>query len=413
MIAFAPTPAEKALLAALPADASGAERIALEKFARAGLPTRRVEAWHYSDLRARLRTIPPRAGTPDQAALAVARQKVGRSDRLKIVTVDGHYAPALSDDLSNVAGVEINGATDSDFPAASEDALLDLNAAFARGGFVLDIKGRAERTIEILALSGAESDRSRFDRNLIRLAAGASAAIIETRDEGFAGFGASALFVTLDEAAQLDYACRCRESAGVEVQSLVIAMAARAKLRAVDLLAQTPFLRRQYFVSLTGEGADLQLSGAVVLGRAEHCDVTLVARHDAPGCVSRETFKYVLADHANGVFQGKIIVPPHAQKTDGKMLCRGLLLSDDAALSVKPELEIFADDVACGHGAAVTKLDAQQLFYMESRGVPHIQAEKILIEGFAGEIFETLESESLRDLLTADLSRVLAGEPVP
>ena len=138
--------------------------------------------------------------------------------------------------------------------------------------------------------------------------------------------------------------------------------------------------------------------------------MTMVVRHEAPACFSRETFKYVLGDHANGVFQGKIVVPPHAQKTDGKMMCRGLLLSDEAALSAKPELEIFADDVACGHGAAVTKLDAQQLFYLETRGVPHIEAEKILIDAFAADVFDALGSEALRDLLRADLSELLGEE---
>ena len=130
--------------------------------------------------------------------------------------------------------------------------------------------------------------------------------------------------------------------------------------------------------------------------------------HDAPSCVSRETFKYVLADQANGVFQGRIVVPPHAQKTDGKMMCRGLLLSDDASMSVKPELEIFADDVACGHGAACAKLDAAQIFYMESRGVPKPQAQAILIEAFASETFDILHDDFLREILQADLARILA-----
>jgi Fe-S cluster assembly protein SufD len=116
----------------------------------------------------------------------------------------------------------------------------------------------------------------------------------------------------------------------------------------------------------------------------------------------------VLADQANGVFQGKIVVPPHAQKTDGKMLCRGLLLSDDAAMSAKPELEIFADDVACGHGAAVTKLDQNQVFYMESRGIPREEARAILVEAFAAEAFDLLDDEELRDMLKADLVRLLA-----
>jgi Fe-S cluster assembly protein SufD len=398
----------------LPADASLFARQRLEKFLAAGLPGRRVESWHYSDLRSKLRAAPPLAQAPDEASLSLAREKLGASERLRIVTLDGFFSPELSDDVSGIAGVKISGVGESDFSGDAADPLLDLNAAFSRGGFMLEIAAaaRVERVIEIVALAGAETDRSRFGRNLVRLGAGAFAEIVETRDEGFAGFGDSALFIELGEDAELDYVCRCRETAGVDVQSLNIVLAARAKLRAVALLAQTPFLRRQYFVSLAGEGAELQLAGAAILGRTDHADVTLVVRHDAPACLSRETFRYVLGDHANGVFQGKITVPPHAQKTDGKMMCRGLLLSDEAALSAKPELEIFADDVACGHGATVAKLDAQHMFYLETRGIPHIEAEKILIDAFAADVFDVLDSEVLRDLLRADLSELL-GEQEP
>jgi Fe-S cluster assembly protein SufD len=413
MTARAPSQAEEEFAKLFPTDASPCARASFARFRQAGLPSRRVESWHYSDLRARLRAVPALAPAPDAASRAIARQKLRPSDRLRIVTVDGFFAPDLSDDFSTLPGVEISSAGEADALSQAADPLLDLNAAFfSRGGFVLDIAAgaRIEQVIEIVALTGAQTDRSRFGRNLIRLRADARAQILETRDEGFAGFGDSALFVELGEGAQLDYACRCRETASVEVQSFTATLAARAQLRAVALLAQTPFLRRQYFVSLAGEGAELQLAGAVVLGRDDHADVTVVARHDAPACVSRETFKYVLGDHANAVFQGKITVPPHAQKTDGKMLCRGLLLSDDAALSAKPELEIFADDVACGHGAAVAKLDAQNLFYLETRGIPHIEAEKILIDAFAADVFEALESEALRDLLRADLSKLLGEE---
>jgi Fe-S cluster assembly protein SufD len=410
--ALAPSQAEQDFERLLPADASPSARLFFDQFRQAGLPNRRVENWHYSDLKAKLRAALPLAGAPDPAALAVARQKLRRCERLRIVTVDGFFAPELSDDFSALAGVEIAPAGEGEFFGGAADPLVDLNAAFSRGGFLLDIfaGARVEQVIEIVALAGVETDRSRFGRNLIRLGAGARAEIMETRDEGFAGFGDSALFIELGEDSQLDHACRCRETAGVEVQSLNIMLAARAKLRSVSLLSQTPFLRRQYFVSLAGAGAQLHLAGAAILGRNDHADVTLVVRHDARDCWGRETFKYVLGDHANGVFQGKIVVPPHAQKTDGKMMCRGLLLSDDAALSAKPELEIFADDVACGHGAAVSKLDAQQLFYLETRGIPHIEAEKILIDAFVADVFDTLASEPLRDLLRADLTKILGEE---
>jgi Fe-S cluster assembly protein SufD len=393
---------------------------AFDRFARAGLPSRRVEAWHYSDLRAKLRQASPLAEPPDQASRQYARaelEKVATPGALKLVLIDGFFAADLSDDFSDVAGVEIRllGADEllsndlAVLALQAEDPLLDLNAAFSREGVAIDIAdgARVEQPIEIVALCGANGGRSRFSRVYVALGEGARASLIETRAESVGGFGDSALFLSLGKAAELDYACRGRESASVDVQSLVASLAAGARLCATALIAGAPFLRRQLFVTCAGEKAELHLSAASLLTGQEHADTTVVVMHEAPACLSRETFKYVLTEQAEGVFQGKIVVPSQAQKTDGKMLCRGLLLSDDASLLAKPELEIFADDVACGHGAACGKLDANQLFYMESRGVPRPEAQAILIQAFAAEAFDILRDESLRDLLNADLATLL------
>ncbi len=394
---------------------------AFERFSRAGLPTRRVESWHYSDLRAKLRAAPALAGKPDDASKAFARselEKLSARETLKLVLIDGYFSQELSDDFSSVAGVKIR-ALSSLSPdervvgqmrdLAPADPLLDLNAAFARDGVVVEIAEgtRLARPIEIIALCGCVGGQSRFSRNFVSLGAGARASVIETRAEGSGGFGDSALFLSLGQAAELDYACRAENSAAVDVQNLVVRMDAEAKLRATSLISAAPFLRRQIFATCAGEGVELQLSGASLLKSKEHADVTLVVTHEAPACISRETYKYVLAGESEGVFQGKIVVPPEAQKTDGKMLCRALLLSDSASMSVKPELEIFADDVACGHGAACAKLDAAQLFYMELRGIPKMQAQGILIEAFAAETFDILSDNILRDLLNSDLIALL------
>jgi Fe-S cluster assembly protein SufD len=417
-----PTPAEQEFSREFDAvrDAEASERqAAFERFARAGLPTRRVESWHYSDLRAKLRQAPPLAEKPDGTDRHYARaerDKVAAPGTLKLVLIDGFFVPELSDDFSAVAGVTAHRLADEplspDFAAMAEqagDALLDLNAAFSRDGLEIEIAAgtRLERPIEIVALCGVEGGRSRFSRHVVTLGDGARASLIETRAEGLGGFGDSALFLSLGKAAELDYLCRSEAGAPVDVQNLVASLGAEARLSATALVAGSPFLRRQIFVTCVGEKAELHLSGASLLKGREHADTTLVVTHEAPACLSRETFKYVLAEQAEGVFQGKIVVPPQAQKTDGKMLCRGLLLSDDASLSVKPELEIFADDVACGHGAACGKLDANQLFYMESRGIPQPEAQAILIEAFASEAFDILRDECLRDLLNADLAALL------
>ena len=390
-------------------------RAAFDRFAAAGLPGRRVEAWHYTDLRAKLRAAPPLAPHPDAADISAARGKVAVSDTLKIVTLDGFFIRELSDDLAAVPGLILRGLHEDDAAFLhgfnARDPLLDLNAAFARGGFVVEVAAgaRIEKTLEIVALAADEGAASRFGRGLVLLGPGAGARLLETRAEAADGFGDSALFVELGQGAELDFACRCAVSAPVETQTFVARLEFGAQLRASALIAGSTFLRRQMFVSCAGPDARVELSGATLLKGREHADTTLVLRHDAPSCFSRETFKYVLAGEANGVFQGKITVPPHAQKTDGKMMCRALLLEDGAAMSAKPELEIFADDVACGHGSAIAKIDPAQIFYMESRGIPQAVAQSMLIEAFAAEAFDSLADEAMRDLLRGNLSDLLAG----
>jgi Fe-S cluster assembly protein SufD len=137
--------------------------------------------------------------------------------------------------------------------------------------------------------------------------------------------------------------------------------------------------------------------------------MTLVVDHAVPNCTSREVFRAVVDDRAHSVFQGKIIVRPDAQKTDGKMMTRALLLSDDAEADNKPELEIFADDVTCGHGAAIGALDESLLFYLRARGLSEKEAQTLLIQAFVGEAIESIADDGLRDAVIASAERWLAA----
>ena len=139
----------------------------------------------------------------------------------------------------------------------------------------------------------------------------------------------------------------------------------------------------------------------------QHGDTTLVVDHAVPSCVSREIFRAVVDDRAHSVFQGRIIVRPDAQKTDGKMMTRALLLSDEAEADNKPELEIFADDVTCGHGATSGALDESLLFYLRARGLPEKDAQALLIQAFVGEAIEGIANDDLRDAVTATAQRWL------
>ena len=152
-------------------------------------------------------------------------------------------------------------------------------------------------------------------------------------------------------------------------------------------------------VLLAGEGTEANLRGLSLLADRQHADNTLTVDHAVAGCQSREVFKAVVDDEARAVFQGKITVRPQAQQTDAKMMSRALLLSDSAEADCKPELEIFADDVQCGHGATTGTLDDQLKFYLMARGIPEKEAEALLIQAFAAEVLETIAHEDIRDAL--------------
>jgi Fe-S cluster assembly protein SufD len=157
--------------------------------------------------------------------------------------------------------------------------------------------------------------------------------------------------------------------------------------------------RTEAHARLIGEKGTTHLNGAQLLSGMQHADLTTVVRHQAPYCASRQTVKNVLAGRSHGVFQGRIEVARHAQKTDGYQMNQALLLSPDAEIDTKPELEIFADDVKCSHGATVGELDADQMFYLRSRGIPDAEARSILVRAFLAEALDAVSNETVREVL--------------
>ncbi|MDB5514778.1 MAG: Fe-S cluster assembly protein SufD, partial [Tardiphaga sp.] len=159
----------------------------------------------------------------------------------------------------------------------------------------------------------------------------------------------------------------------------------------------------------SGDGSSVTTNGVNLLKGRQHADTTLVMDHAVPNCASREIFRAVVDDRAHSVFQGRIIVRPDAQKTDAKMMTRALLLSDEAEADNKPELEIFADDVTCGHGATAGALDESLLFYLRARGLSEKAAQALLIQAFVGEAIESIVDDNLRELAIAAAARWLTA----
>ncbi|HLF21055.1 MAG TPA: Fe-S cluster assembly protein SufD, partial [Aestuariivirga sp.] len=189
-------------------------------------------------------------------------------------------------------------------------------------------------------------------------------------------------------------------TAAFHLANLAASLGEGATLNDFTLTMGGRVTRQQGFVRFAGEGASARIAGAYLLAGRQHADTRLVVDHAVPRCTSRELFKCVMDDEARGIFQGKVIVRPDAQKTDGKQSSHGLLLSPTAEFDAKPELEILADDVVCGHGATSGEIDEDHMFYLRARGIPEPVARSLLVAAFVGEAIEAVESEAVRNVLT-------------
>ncbi|MDI3560345.1 Fe-S cluster assembly protein SufD [Bradyrhizobium sp. Arg816] len=385
-------------------------REAFETYERLGLPHRRIEEWKYTDLRALVGEVLPLAASPDAAALKRAADAIKAhaiAGARKLVLVDGVFVADLSDvkALASEAGLRtLREALEKDaglLEAAATDAVIALNAALATDGVVLSIADGAQLSapIQIIHIATASS-ASAFSRSQIAVGNGARATIIES----FVAAGAKAyqvndaVIVSVGDNADVAH-IRLLDDApdAVNVTSQFVTVGANTKLNFFNMTTGAAVSRLQGFITLAGEGSDLSINGVNLLQKTEHGDTTLVVDHAVPNCVSREVFRAVIDDRAHSVFQGRIIVRPDAQKTDGKMMTRALLLSDEAEADNKPELEIFADDVSCGHGATAGALDDSLLFYLKARGLPEKQAQALLIQAFVGEAIEQIADDGLRE----------------
>lgn len=396
-------------------EAGALRRAAWESFARKGLPTRRVEAWHYTDLRAALRVVAP-FGAPStiSADIGVA------TDRIRLVVADGEFRPELSGVAALPQGVDVVSLRDAlsrDDAAlsaalapteiASADAVVALNGALMQDGVVVKIAPGVQlaRPVEIELLSSGGPARSIYTRSLVVVGEGAKARVVEN-SRALAPSGVQENHLLAFEVArggEVEHIAdiSSQNDDAIRLFSLLVTLGEKSSFSSLGFIEGGGLVRRQIFARLEGENASVALDGLSLLGSRDHADTTLVVEHAAPHCKSRERFRTVLDGQATGVFQGKAIVRPGAQKTDGAMHSKALLLSDGATMNNKPELEIFADDVVCGHGATCGRLDADQLFYLEARGLPKREAEALLIEGFANEIVEAITDEPARESFQA------------
>ena len=404
-----------------------ARKAAIGAFAALGLPHRRIEQWKWTDLRSALKEpLIPAVGVKAKATateINAALENLATLDTYRMVFIDGLYAPELSTpagangleatSLATALGKSCDRAGNglAVETATGQEAVIALNTAFVTDGAVIRL-GSGVRLDKPLLLVFGNTGRLVTTRNIIELGDNAQATVIEAHISlaGAAAGQANALSnVSIGEGAHLAHV-KCTlagENAG-HLATWLATLGQAARYQVFQLTAATGLARNNVFATFTGEGAKLDISGSFLGRGAEHIDTTLVVDHAVPRCESRELFKGVLADHAHGVFQGKVIVRPDAQKSDGKQMAQVLMLSQEAEFDSKPELEIHADDVVCGHGSTAAEIDEDLLFYMRSRGIPPAQARALLIESFIVEAIDKVDDERLRVALAGMATRRLA-----
>jgi Fe-S cluster assembly protein SufD len=413
-----------ARLAALPALSGkgwlGAARAeALSRLTDMGLPARRDEYWRYTDPSSLNAPEAPVAHSFDASDEAAPFDGM---DRVKIVFVDGVFDPKASDDLS-LAGVTIErlaeaGAKDIHWAQGLYGVLetrgqspvarpfAALNSAHATDGVLIHVTGKAAKPVSLVYVHESEASDAIL-HHCVKLDPGASLTLLENGPA--AARLSKVLEVEVADGAQFHHIrLQGRDHERRAVTHIFARLGAKSELRSFTLTANGRLTRNEAAVELAGAEGRAHLAGATVGDGEFHHDDTVFITHAAEACESRQVFKKVLMNGATGVFQGKILVKPGAQKTDGYQISQSLLLDEDSQFLAKPELEIYADDVKCSHGSTSGAIDDVALFYLQSRGVPRRTAQALLVLAFLAEAIQEIADEDIAEDIRARLERWLA-----
>ena len=397
---------------------STARNAALERLREMGLPHRRDEYWKFTDPAS---LVAPEA---PQAALFDAQETplYDAIDRVRLVFVDGVFDAEASDDPAE-AGVEIERLADAaqaDLHWAREiygtleargqvpvkRPLAALNTAYATDGVLIRATSRAAKPVNLVYLHKSESSDAIL-HHCIKVEAGADITVLENGPA--AARFSKVMEVDVAEGGAFHHVrTQGRDHERRAVTHIFARVAQEATFKSFTLTANGVMTRNECIVEFTGDDAVAHVAGACLGDGDFHHDDTVFVTHDAERCESRQVFKKVLRNGAVGVFQGKILVKPGAQKTDGYQISQSLLLDDDSQFLAKPELEIYADDVACSHGSTSGAIDEEGLFYLRSRGIPEGPATDLMVLAFLAEAIEEIEDDEIAADIVGRLEQWLA-----
>ncbi|MGX9353976.1 Fe-S cluster assembly protein SufD [Roseobacteraceae bacterium S113] len=378
---------------------------ALARVQTMGLPGARDEYWKYT----RPATLTSAEPTPAALFSSDEAPVFDSIDRLKIVFVDGVFDAGASDDLS-LEGVEISrlaeagdihwasglyGTLEANGQVPVERPLAALNTAFATDGILVHVTGRPSKPISLIYHHKSETSDAIL-HHVVKVDEGCEVTILENGPAA-ARFNKCIEFDIADRASLHHVRAQGRDHERRAATHNFARLGEESAFKSFTLTANGVLTRNETVIELTGDNAQAHVAGACMGDGDFHHDDTIFITHDAVACESRQVFKKVLRNGATGVFQGKILVKEDAQKTDGYQISQSLLLDDDSQFLAKPELEIYADDVACSHGSTSGAIDEEGLFYLRSRGIPEGPATDLLTIAFLAEAVEEIEDEALAE----------------
>jgi Fe-S cluster assembly protein SufD len=393
---------------------------AIERFGLLGFPTTHNEEWKYTNLAPFLKT--PYQSAP-AGTLAIGEVRAAIPGAPRLVFLNGRFAPELSAPGA-MAGLKVSSLKEAldrgavadrigAIAAFESNALVALNTAMFEDGALVEIADAAvlEAPVELLFVSAtAGTPAVTFPRILIVAGRDSQAQIVETYCGSGSYFTNAVTEVVSGDGAVLEhYKLQEESEAALHFGMLAVRQGASGTFVSHNIAFGAALARNEIEVILDGEGAECTLNGLYVAGGRQHIDNYTTLDHARPHSNSHELYKGVLDGKSQGVFHGRIVVRPEAQKTDAIQRNKNLLLSEGATINTKPQLEIYADDVKCTHGATVGQVDADAIFYLRSRGIALAEARKLLTYAFTSEMTSAMKLEPVRERVGAELFRRLSG----
>lgn len=408
-------------LAVAPAWLNSQRQQALERFAAEGWPTTKLENWHHTSLAFLDQVAYKRPVSADVATQVKAIQQSEAGNW--VVVVDGHYVAELSLLVDVPAGVTVGALSahlndegvEAHYGAAEAGtSVTALNLALAEDGVYLHVPRGVivEQPIHWLFINTCAEGAS-FPRNMIRVEAGAVATVVEhhlSASDALASLNNVVTQVVVDEDANLTHVKFQQENAqALHLADLSVTQQKSSRFESHSLSFGAKLARHNIRTQFLGERCETLFNGLYYVDGRRHVDHNTTIDHAVPNCISHEYYRGILIDMARGVFSGRIVVGKGADGTDAVQRSDSLLLSKLARSDARPELEIYADDVKCAHGATVGQLDEESLFYLRSRGLSEEEARNLLIYAFAVSSLDRIRHDALRARATASISALLPG----